>query len=857
MNLQSLRMPRRFLRGSALRLLLTVAALASGVALVCAVNLANRAVYEAFVGVVDTMAGRASLQVGAGAGGLMPEGVASKVAAVPGVELAVPVVSATAFLTDGSGQQLAVHGIDVTDDGAVRVYEPVGSAGQIVDDPLVFLNRPDSIVLTEEFAMRRGLEVDDTIDLLTPAGRRRFTVRGLLAPRGVAQVHGGHLAVMDIQAAEQTFTRPGWISRVDVVVRPKADVAAVRDSVAAALPPGLRIETPAQRQLDLQAVMRATQTLLTATSLLGIVAAFLIVYSRLTTVFEARTGQLAIVRAVGVRAPRVWWELTKEAAVIGVAGVAAGIPLGIGLAQVLLPLISAATSLSAKLIATETAVAVRAAPLLLAGLLGLGTVILAAALPAWRVSHVSVAETLSQRGVEQAGRVGRSSWIPRAFVAALTVLLVVAHLVTGDPASGLVASALIVVCAVLVTRSFLAAMADVLTFAIPRFWGPSGWLALAALSRNPRRTALAVATLGVGFGTVLWLWTVATSFERSVLEALPAKMRGDLSVGSANLDAGYVEAPLTGDLVGALAAVPGVAAAVGERAIDWHYGGGPIAVDAFDPGYFTDSRFGEATLVGRYLPDALGAVARGEAAVVSENFVRNLGLGVGDELTLDTPSGPLTMRIAGVWRDFLSPRGTVNLSRTVYRAWWRDDHVVRGLIAVDPGTPLSEVRTAIGAALGERYGLRILTIGEFVDWLTGQVRRAFNALHLLAGLVLVVVTVGVGDTLAAGMLERTRELGMARAVGVRRGALGRAVLVEAALLGLLGFALASVVGLALGMLWTTSTFPSLLGWTLTLHVPLHALLGLAAVVIATCLAAAYLPARRALHVNPVVALRTE
>lgn len=562
-------------------------------------------------------------------------------------------------------------------------------------------------------------------------------------------------------------------------------------------------------------------------------------------------------RAVGVRATRVWWELTKEAAVIGVGGVAVGVPLGIGLAYLLLPLISTATSLSAKLIATEAVLAVRPLPLLMAAVVGLATVVIAAALPAWRVAHLSVAETLSHRGVEQAVRLGVSSWLPRVVVGGLAALLVTAHLVFGDPVTGMAASALLVVGGAMLTRPLLAAMSGVLGVAVPRVCGPSGRLAVAALLRNPRRTALAVSTLGVGFGTVLWLWMVAASFEHSVLEALPAKLRGDLSVGSANLDAGYVEAALTGDLVGELAALPGVAAAVGERAIDWQHGGGPIAVDAFDPSYFTDTRFGEATLVGHHLPDALGAVARGEAVVVSENFVRNLGLGVGEVLTLDTPSGPLPMRIAGVWRDFLSPRGTVNMSRDVYRAWWRDDQVVRGLVVVEPGTSVAQMSTAIAAALGERYGLRILTIGEFVDWLVGQVRRGFNALHILAGLVLLVVTVGVGDTLAAGMLERTRELGVARAVGVPRGALGRAVVVEAALLGVLGFALACAVGLSLGTLWTTSTFPSLLGWTLTRHVPFRAILVLGGLIIAACLAAAYPPARRAIHLNPVVALRTE
>src|SRR5262245_32770909 len=219
----SLRMPLRSLRGSGTRLLLTVVALACGVALVCAIDLANRAVFQAFAEVIDTMAGRASLYVAAGETGLVPEDVAARVAAVGGVRLAVPVVSASAFLTDGSGQQLLVHGVDIANDDAVRVYEPDAAETPALEDPLAFLSQPDSVMLTHEFAARHRLVEGDDIELQTPTGRKRFTVRGLLAARGLARVQGGNLVVMDIQAAEQAFTKPGLVSRVDVVLDRDSD----------------------------------------------------------------------------------------------------------------------------------------------------------------------------------------------------------------------------------------------------------------------------------------------------------------------------------------------------------------------------------------------------------------------------------------------------------------------------------------------------------------------------------------------------------------------------------------------------------------------------------------------------------
>src|SRR5437667_4316528 len=214
----SLRLPFRLLRGHIGRLAPTLIALASGVALVCAIDVVNRAVLFAFVEVVDTMAGRAALEIAAGQGALFSEDVATRAATVTGVELAVPVVSAAAFTTDGSGELMTVHGVDITNDAAVRVYDVRDEGGLSIEDPLVFLSQPDSILLPRSFAERRGLDVGARVELETPTGRRPFTVRGLIEPEGIGRVHGAHLVVMAICAAEKAFARPGLINRVDVVV---------------------------------------------------------------------------------------------------------------------------------------------------------------------------------------------------------------------------------------------------------------------------------------------------------------------------------------------------------------------------------------------------------------------------------------------------------------------------------------------------------------------------------------------------------------------------------------------------------------------------------------------------------------
>jgi putative ABC transport system permease protein len=611
-----------------------------------------------------------------------------------------------------------------------------------------------------------------------------------------------------------------------------------------------------QRKADLQKVIKSIQTLLHAVGLFGIVAAFLITFSRLTTVFEGRMTQLAIVRALGARRRRVWWELLKESFLVGLAGVVIGIPAGVGLGHLLLPVIATTTALSSNMLVAKTTLSLHPGSVLLAAGLGLGAVCLAAFAPARRAAAVSILETLRRRDVEMEPLAGRARWRLAAVLTCIIPLLTMVHLEGDAVLSGFAVSAFLVVGAAVLTRPSVELAAGPVA-SVARLLGPAGRLAGGTLIRNPRRTALAVATLGIGLGMVLWLWTLARSFEQSVAEVMPGVLRGDLAVGSANIGTGYVEAPMDDDIVQRILGLKAVAAAVGHQIVNWHYGGGPVALNVFDPAYFDGPDFGRWPLVESSVAAPLEAVAKGSAILVSENLVRHLRVRDGDMMTLDSPGGPLDLHIVGVTRDFLSPRGTIEMSRDLYRRYWRDNQVVQVLVKVEPDADVDEVHATIARELGQTYALRILTLRELVAWFTEQVRRAFIGLHLLGGLVLLVVLVGIGNTLAASTMERTREVGTVRAIGLRGRTVARAVLIEALIVGALGLILASAIGLALGVLWVRSTFPALLGWTLSLHLPWKECLLAGAAALLSCLLAAYVPALHAARLDPVEALRVE
>src|SRR5262249_28308971 len=145
--------------------------------------------------------------------------------------------------------------------------------------------------------------------------------------------------------------------------------------------------------------------------------------------------------------------------------------------------------------------------------------------------------------------------------------------------------------------------------------------------------------------------------------------------------------------------------------------------------YFRDSAFGHYQLLGRQAGDVWEAVAKGEAVVVSTNFVLNLGVGEGETITFETPSGPLQLRIAGVTLDFASPRGTVEMSRDLYKKYWHDNQISRAYVRVLPQTNATVVRDSIARELGNTYSLRILSASELAEYFASQVRRAFAGAH--------------------------------------------------------------------------------------------------------------------------------
>src|SRR5262249_49847603 len=152
--------------------------------------------------------------------------------------------------------------------------------------------------------------------------------------------------------------------------------------------------------------------------------------------------------------------------------------------------------------------------------------------------------------------------------------------------------------------------------------------------------------------------------------------------------------------------------------------------------------------------------------------------------------------------------------REVFASRWRDTSVTRIFVLRDPAVSVDELRGRIAARLGASYRPRILSVAELLGYFVTQVRRAFSGIPIFAGTVYLVILVGLASSLATSVLDRTRELAVVRAIGLRATLARRVVVLEGLLVGCIGLALAAVGGVLLAAMWVEGTFKLLLGWAL-------------------------------------------
>jgi putative ABC transport system permease protein len=770
-----------------LRSVLTTLGIVLGVALLVAMRASNESVLRAFSDTVIAIAGKTQLQVSAGDTGI-PEDVLEQVQSIGVVGAAAPIIEAVVDTGLPRQGKLLILGVDMTGDQTLRDYD--FSAGEeLVDDPLVFLAQPDSLIITAAFAGKNGIETGDRILLDTMDGRKQFTVRGILKAGGMAAAFGGNLAVMDIYAAQAVFGRGRRFDRIDIRLADGVSLEQGEQAIRNVLGDGLNLEPPSGRGQQFQILLSIYSAAVDVSSLFALFIAVFIIYNSFAIAVTQRRREIGIMRALGATRGQIRSLFLVESAVAGVLGSAIGLAIGLFLAQ-------RVTGMTARMLEAMLGVSQNAEAtfpdsrlLIFAFLVGVSTSILAAVLPALNAARVEPVQAL-QKGKYQMLSTGESRRRrAAAFVSAAGALTCLAF---SSYRPVFYTGYLLLVLSTLFAAPFLSiALAKAARQPLRWFRPVEGSLAADSLVQAPRRTSATVAALMLSVSLVVGTAGSALSSFHAIQEWLDNNLNPDFFVSPSQTIADR-SFRFSNGVGQELERVPGVGEVQPVRTARIRLRGQPV------------------TLVGLELEKAARRIPRMAVAgdprtmyrlaaeekglIISQNLAVLEKIGVGEILELNANSGLLRLPVVGIVRDFSNQLGSVYLDRTVYTRHYNDDTVDLFRVYLDPGASSTEVQERILETVGRGRRLFVLTNREVRDYVATITNQWFGMTYLQVFVAVLVAVLGIINTLTVSISDRRREFGLVRAMGGFRAQIRRAVWIEAAAIGVIG----SVLGIAFG-----------------------------------------------------------
>jgi putative ABC transport system permease protein len=769
-----------------LRSLLTVLGIALGVGVLVTSLAVDAGIERSIDRTVEELVGRADLRVSAFQERGLSDATVEAISAAPGVAVAVPVVEERTYLRTPIGAAepdapaVTVMGIDPILDPQVHELVVVqGAALARRDEP--------SAVISERLAREDGLGIGSELTVDGADGRtERFRVIGLVEGDGPLVGAFGRLVILPIDAAIRVFDLDG-VRHVDLRLSEDAPSDAVEAELVATL-----TEEPyvLASPRDLAASLRAsTADFRGTTALIAGVALFVgafLIFNTLSMTVAERIREVGLLRAAGATRGQITVFVLAGASVLGIFGSILGLFVGAALSAAMGRYVTSVASVSID------RVEVSIPALLVAAAVGVAVTIAAALEPAWRAGRISPVEALRLRAEPARSQGARLRWLVAVFVAIAVVGLLVWPRGAGESgaARSLVVYAILLVAAVL-SPLVLAPLARVAGAPFAGLGRLEERLARASLVRDRSRTALTVGALTIGLAMIVAIGGVAQNARRAAGAWLEGVVPGDVILTSIR--------PLPADQspVADLAGLPGVERITPVAAFELAYQG--VRLDAAAVVGSDLLADGRLTFAAGDRTAALTSLDEGGAVVVSRAIAERLGLRVGDTMGFPVGGGTVVdLRLTGIAERTIPGRA----GETVL-VGWTDALASFGVLGAD----FFAVRYAPDATTAQRAAVELAATGyaldanslervqEAVSDALGRVFGLFDALALVA---VVVSALGIVNTLTMNVVERVRELGVLRATGMTRGQVGRMVVIEAGILGLLGAALGALTGLAAG-----------------------------------------------------------
>ncbi len=702
------------------------------------------------------------------------------------------------------------------------------------------------VMLESHTLTSSGLHVGDRTHLVVLGKATEVTVVG--EADFSAPMAGATIVLLDEATMRADFAPTGSVTSFSVYALPGVSQAQLVQRLQPAAPAGAEVVTGDQlRQETRDGIAKQlgfVSTFLLVFAVLALFVGAFIIANTFTMSVRQRMREFALLRAVGASPAQVFSSIVVQAAVVGLAGSAVGVLGGFGLVEGIGALLRRMDmTLSSQVPVTASTVLIG---------LAVGTVVsvAAAALPARRAALVPPVEAMRDEVTVHERSLHRRGWAGLVLVAAGAGAVLTAVLRPGADRAGLLVglgAAAVVVGVLVVGPVVVPTVVRWLAAPAVAWWRPVGRLARGNVVRNPRRAASTAGALTIGMALVGAAAVLATSTQVSMRHVVVSEMHSDYILRTAWPD---TVAPQVVDEVKAL---PQVASVYGlpfaETSVEAKGTTTTQAVAGIEP-----------AMIGTVLtPETLegpvaDALARGEA-VVDTVTATDHGLAIGDEITVTGPQSSKTLRVGGLYRSVALGSGIV-VSPDVLDSLVPVEQQTDTTVAVvaTAGADIGALRAELTTIVKPYYVVSVMSSEEFVQGLAAQVNQMLAILYALLGLSIVIAVLGIVNTLALSVIERTREIGLLRAVGLGRLQLAGTITTESVLTAVCG----TVVGLVTGV-GLAAALPRVFhdqGLS-QLSIPTGSLLGMLVLAVVVGVAAAVWPAVRAARLPVLDAVSQE
>ena len=828
---------------------LNVVGIALGVTVFLSIQIVNHSALESFRASVDIVAGKANLEI-LGDGLRFDETAFPVVDQDPDIEAATPSVEDVAGLPDFPGEYLQIMGIDVFSNAPLRTFE-LHDEQDAKPDVEGFLRDPRTIAVTRKLSQRLGLKIGDLLRVETQTGTRAFRIGYVLEFGEDAPGADEHLAVMDIANVQEAFRHVGKLNRISALVRSGANFDAVCARLRSELPPGVVVQSPDRRNRQIDRMLAAFQLNLTALSLIALLVGMFLIYNTVATAVVRRRFEIGVLRALGFSGRQVQALFIAEALVLGFAGMALGLVLGVVMAGQLVGAVSR-TITSLYILTSIQTLFVSPWAVLAAILLCLGAVLIAAWFPAREAGALPPVQALNMGHLEDRSARFTARWLGLGI--GLMILSWVLSRVSlgGGPAWLSFGTALFI----LLGAAFCVPAVCQLFARVMRPRSPMLKIAVGHFAQSLHRNSIAIACLVVALAMVVGISTMIFSFRMTVESWLNRSIQADLVIApAANLVVGNSEV-IRPEVEQIVASLPHVTYdSFREFKVQFH--GDLVKLATVRLGVTRDIEKLDFSQGDSH--QAIDDAMQHDAVLVSQPFFHRYHLGLGDTLSLDTPSGRHDFRIAGVYLDYTTEGGVILLDWGTYKKYWRDSSVNGLAVYIDrkSGITTEEVLQELRPRIAPYGNYLIKSNRELREQVFRIFDQTFSVTYVLQTIGIIVSGLGIFLSLTILVTERRREISILRAVGASRGQIQALVLWEAAIIGLLGAVLGIAAGLALAAILSFVINVSFFGWTISWATPWGFLLALPFLVIAAALVAGYGPARQAAHLGVAEGVKME